>query len=384
MTLMVPVLALLAIGVAKLVIQTGVPTARSVPSIGMVDQSGLFAPAADQRNGPIVAFASPPDAARALAQGAVKEYWVIPAGYPAGAAIQRFTMAKELVPAAATSAIVKSYLTRALLQDKVPPAVTLLVEAPLNVATTRLGATGGPAADQGGFGTAIIPLGFSLLLLLSILFSSGNLLVGLGEEKESRLMEVLISIVSPRELLTGKVLGLGAAGLLQVLVWLASIPLLLALGSSLLGGGLSVLHAPVQLYVLGVVYFLLGYLLVAVLSAGIGAMSSTARDAQQATVAFTLLPVVPLWAMSLFMAFPENPVWIVLSIFPFTAPTMVMERIGMAEVAPWQLAASLVVLAGSVAAAIAIALKSFNAYLLRYGKRPKLSQLMRGRAGGPA
>jgi len=78
------------------------------------------------------------------------------------------------------------------------------------MSNTTLTAIGTPASNQGGFSALILPYIFSILLLLAIFTSSGYLLQGLGEEKENRVMEILLSSISPRQLLAGKVLGLGA------------------------------------------------------------------------------------------------------------------------------------------------------------------------------
>jgi ABC-type Na+ efflux pump permease subunit len=107
----------------------------------------------------------------------------------------------------------------------------------------------------------IVPGVFALLLGLSLMLGATSLIDGLGEEKESRLIQVLFSSVSIRQLLVGKVLALGLAGLLQVLVWLLSTPLLLGLASASFGGFLSRMQIPVNFLLLGVVYFILGYLL---------------------------------------------------------------------------------------------------------------------------
>jgi ABC-2 type transport system permease protein len=376
-TLAVPVLALLAIGIGRLVSGAAAPQRETTVRIGYVDASGLAEQPAGPTSLPLVKLATTEDATAALLAGTIKEYVVIPADYVDGGTIRRFTATKEMAPPAATMAAVKSMLTMSLLAGKVTPTIAALIDAPLRVSTTRLDATGSVAADQGGIGAALVPMAFSMLLALSILLTSGYLLQGLGEEKESRLMEVMISIVSPRELLSGKVIGLGAAGLVQVVVWLSTLPLLLGLGSAVVGGFVQSLRVPASFYALGFAYFLLGYLLVAVLSAGVGAISPNAREAQQLAVLLTLLPMVPLWFMGLFIAFPGNPAWVVLSIFPLTAPTMVMARLGISEIPAWQLATSLIVLAGSVAGGLFLAVRAFGAYLLLYGKRPRLAEVVR-------
>jgi len=86
--------------------------------------------------------------------------------------------------------------------------------------------------------------------------------------------------------------------------------------------------------------------------------------------------------MSLFLAFPQNPVWIVLSIFPLTAPTMVIERLGITDIPAWQIAVSLGVLAMSVIGGLFFAARVFRTYLLMYGKRPGLGEIVRSLWGG--
>ena len=103
-------------------------------------------------------------------------------------------------------------------------------------------------------------------------------------------MEILLSSVSTRQLLTGKVLGLGAAGLVQMVIWLLSAVLLVRLASATIGGVLSTLQISDNLLFLGIVYFFLGYLLFAVLMAGIGAIGGTARVSGQMSM-LILMPV---------------------------------------------------------------------------------------------
>jgi ABC-2 type transport system permease protein len=342
-----------------------------------VDGTDSFARFTNQGIITLRRFGSVEEATRAMVGGEIKEYVVIPPDFMTTGALARYTTKKELVAPASTTAAVKSFLTNNLLAGNVPPAAVRFVQAPLAMATMRLDAQGNPASDQGGFGTALVPLGFGLLLVLSLLFSSGYLLQGLSEEKENRLMEILVSRVSPRELLIGKVLGLGAAGLVQVAVWLGTLPLLLWLASSMIGGFLTTLRVPALFYILAFLYFVLGFLLVATLSSAVGAISTSAREAGQLSALFTLFPVVPLWLMSLFLAFPQNPLWVVLSIFPLTAPTMVIERLGISDVPAWQLVVSLAVLAASVAGGLYFSSGVFRTYLLMYGKRPRLGEIVR-------
>jgi ABC-2 type transport system permease protein len=377
MTLIVPVLALLAIGLFQLVSAVSQPPVVTTTTIGYVDEVGGFDQCTTQGNMKLVSFDTQDDATAALIKGDVPEYFVIPPDYLSTGVINRYTMEKEVETPPATTAVIKNFLISNMLAGKVPSETVDRIESPAKLVVTRLTETGEVATEQGGYGNVVIPGIFSLLLALSLMLSSTYLIQGLGDEKESRLIEVLLSSVSTRQLLVGKVLGLGAAGLVQVAVWLASMPLLLNLASSTLGGFISTIQLPANFIVLGVVYFVLGYLMFASLSAGVGAISPNARDGQQLAMIYTLFTYVPLWFSSILFVFPNSPIWVVLTIFPVTAPIAVMLKLGVSGVAAWELAVSIVVLALSVIGAMFLAVKAFRVYLLMYGKRPNWGEIFR-------
>jgi len=381
MTLIVPLLALLAIGVFQLISGIARPTAE-ITTIGYVDEAGGFQQYTSQGDITLVRFDTADDATEALVKSDIKEYFIIPLDYISTGVINRYTLEKEVVAPSTITTAIKNFLTSNLLAGKVPTTTIDRIEAPLNLITTRLTDTGAVAPEQGGLGNFIIPAVFSLLLALSIVFSSTYLLQGLGEEKENRLIEVLLSSVSARQLLIGKVLGLGVAGLAQVVVWVVSAPLLLGLASSSIGGFVSTLQLPANFLLLAVVYFILGYLLFAVLSAGIGAISSNSREGQQLIGIFTLPIFIPLWLGSLQFMLPESPIWIVLSIFPVTAPVEVMVRLGVTDIPTWQLVASVTVLVLSIIGGLLLTAKVFRTYLLMYGKRPNLGEVIRSLKSG--
>jgi len=156
----------------------------------------------------------------------------------------------------------------------------------------------------------------------------------------------------------------------------------LSLASSTFGGFISTIQLPANFLVLAVVYFILGYLLFAVVSAGIGAISSNSREGQQLIGIFTLPLLIPLWFMSLLIAFPNNPIWIVLTIFPLTAPVEVIIRLGVSDIPTWELAASIAVLVLSIIGILLLTIRVFRAYLLMYGKRPGIGEIIRSLRNG--
>jgi len=382
MTLIVPVLALLAIGVFYFISTTSEPPVMETTTIGYVDESGGFDSYTTQGIIELVRFDTPDEATAALISGDFSEYFVIPSDYMSTGVINRYTMEREVETPPILATVIKNFLISNLLSEKVPPETIYRIEASLDLVVIRLTETGEVATEQGGYGNVIVPGIFSLLLALSLMLSSTYMIQGLGDEKESRLVEVLLSSVSSRQLLVGKVLGLGAAGLLQVAVWLASTPLLLNLASSTFGGFLSTIQIPANFLILGIVYFILGYLLFASLAVGVGAISPNAREGQQLSMIYTLFIYVPLWFSSLLFIFPNSPIWVALTIFPVTAPIAVMLRLGVSGIAAWELAVSIAVLVLSIIGILFLSIRAFRIYLLMYGKRPGIGEIIRSLRNG--
>jgi ABC-2 type transport system permease protein len=382
MTLIVPVLALLAIGVSQLVSAIIGPSEVETTTIGYVDEAGGFDQYTTQGNIELIHYDTQDDATKALINDDVSEYFIIPHDYTSTGVINHYTLEKQPETPQPTVAAIKRFLTSNILDGKVPQSTINVIDAPLNLITTRLTETGAVATEQGGWGNVIVPGIFSFLLAFSIIFSASYMLSGLVNEKENRLIEVLLSSVSTRQLITGKVMGLGTAGLIQVAVWLVSLPLLLNLTSSTFGGFFSTIQLPGNFIVLGLVYFILGYLFFVVVSAGIGAISTNTHEGQQLLMTMTMPLFIPFWFGSLLFIYPNNPIWVVLSIFPITAPVTTMLRLGVSDVPIWQLVVSIVVLGLSIIGVLFVAIRVFRTYLLMYGKRPSWGEIIRNLRSG--
>lgn len=378
LTFIVPVLVILAIGSYKLVTTLIEPSVKEITTIGYVDEVGIFSDHTDQGLIKLVSFASREDATRALVNKDISEYIIIPSDYTSSGTIQRYTLAKELIPPPVTTSVIKSFLSWNLLKDDLSQEVITSIVTPLNMEVTRLDENGEIAREQGNIGNIIIPAVFALLLSFSLMLGASSLISGLGEEKESRLIEVLFSSVSVRQLLIAKVLSLGAAGLIQVIVWLISAPFLLQLASSNFGGFLRDIQLPANFIILGIVYFVLGYLLFAIISVTVGGISSNTSEAQSLSMIYVMMLFVPIWFAGLMINFPENLIWVLLSIFPLTAPIQVMLRLGVSEVPLWQILTSIGVLGLSIILSLSFSTKIFRTFMLMYGKRPGLAEIIQG------
>ena len=378
LTLSVPVLALLGIGVYRLATTISETPVEEITAIGYVDEVGIFDDQTDMGLTKLVPFASKEDANQAMGRGDVTEYFIIPSDYTSSGIIQRYTLENEASTHPMTAAMIKSFLTVNLLKDKVPPDIVTLIVFPLNLEVTRVTEEGDIALEQFNLANILIPGIFAVLLSLALMFGSTSLISGLGEEKESRLIEVLFSSVSVRQLLISKVLALGLTGLLQVLVWLISAPLLLDMASSSFGGWMSEIQIPGDFLLLGIIYFILGYLLFAVFSIGIGAISSNATEGSQLSMFYTLTSFIPLWFSALFFNFPNSPIWVGLTIFPVTAPVQAMLRLGMSDIPLWEIMTSIGVLVLTIIVGFFLAIKIFRMYMLMYGKRPSIAEIIQG------
>ena len=383
LTLALPVLALLAIGITQLVSGMVKPaTTAEITTIGYIDQAGGFNQFNTEGNIKLISYNTADAALQAMVKGDIKEYFVIPTDYSTGGIVSLYTLEKQLTVPPEIQTAIKDFLSSNLLAEKIPDTTIKVIESSLNLVTIRLTATGTIAKEQGGLTNLIIPGIFSILMALSLIFSSTYVLQGLGEEKENRIMEILVSSVSTWQLMTAKVLGIGAAGLIQVVLWAISMPLLLNLASSSIGGFISSVQIQTNFLILGVVYFILGYLLFAVLCSGIAAISSTVREGQGIAGIFTMFALAPLWFMSLLILFPNSPVWVVFSIFPFSAPVLVMLRFGISGVPAWQIIASIAVLILSIAGGLLLSAKLLRTYTLLYGKRPNLREIIKNFKSG--
>ena len=378
LTLAFPVVALLAIGVYQIVQGATREPVESI-NIGYIDEIGGFDDYTSQP-GDITFFgyATQEEATGALLADDINEYIIINSDYVSTGTIVRYTLKKELEPAEKTRSAIKSFLLSNLLKGQTSAEIAERVKYPMWLNNIRLEKTGDVASDQGGFTAFIIPFVFSVLLLMAIFSSSGTLLQGLGEEKENRVMEILLSSVSTRQLLTGKVLGLGATGLAQIVFWLLSATFLLRLVSTTIGGIFSGIQVPGSMIVLGIVYFVLGYLLFAVLMTAVGAIGASARHSQQLSVIFIMPAILPIYIMLFFTRNnPDHVINTVLTMIPITAPMTVFTRLAMSEIPAWELALSITLLVMSIVGGLMLAAKVFRAFVLMYGKSPGLREIAR-------
>jgi ABC-2 type transport system permease protein len=238
---------------------------------------------------------------------------------------------------------------------------------------------------RGGSGqvNVFFAIGVAFLLYMSIAFYGQNVLRGVMEEKQSRVAEVVVSSVSPTKLLAGKVLGVGAVGMTQILIWTATSVALIKLRAPILARmGAEVTPVPLPSItptdaLALMLFFVLGYTFYAALFAAVGAMVNSEQEAQQAQWPIVLLLISSVFFLQPILLNPDGTLARVMGVMPFTAPIVMPLRMSVAPVSPLDVVLSLISVIAGCYVAIWLAARIYRVGLLMYGKRPTLSELTR-------
>ena len=266
---------------------------------------------------------------------------------------------------------VREFLRAALVADDLAPELVTRMLDPADFDRTKVNEDGSIDKDPDKVGRVLVPLIFGGLLMFGIMIGGNILLNSVSEEKETRMIEVLLTSVSPLAVMVGKVLALGATGLIQIAVWAASVAIIGPhIFDQIPDAGQLAIEPGIVALVIG--FFLTGYLVFAVTMAGIGAATSSKEEGSQISVIVTLPSIVPLWFLSTILENPDGGLSRILSFIPFTAPVTMMVRLAASDVPLWEVVASLAVLLLTGVALLWISARVFRAGLLMYGQRMSL------------
>lgn len=236
-------------------------------------------------------------------------------------------------------------------------------------------------AEETSGGRLLVGYTLSLIFFLTLFTSAGYLLQSVAEEKESHVMELLLSSLSSMELLWGKVIGLGALGVTQAAVWLVSMRWLAERVGQRVDFVQPLLeklrHPDPQLIVVAVVVLPLAYLIYALLIAGLGSLGSNLRESQQFSAVISLLATLPFMVIFLFFANPNGVVPRVLSYIPFTAPVAVLLRLSVAPMAWSELGLIIALLAVGAAFSLWVGVRLFRVGVLLSRKKPSWREVWR-------
>lgn len=337
--------------------------------IGYVDFSGILANAEQNINSAdsfdnvdILAFQDVATAAQALEAKEIRAYYVISQDYLETGEVE--VVAKEAKGTEGRGQFV-DFLQYNLLKNRPADERNRLVEGPVLEIRSVDGAQ---SMGDNNFLGFLVPMIAAILLMIAINTSGGYLLQALVEEKENRTMEIIVTSVSPTQLMAGKIVGNLSVGLTQIGAWLSVVLIAAVIVIRFIPIGEGFQLSPGYMGLMLAV-MLPAFVMIAGLMALVGATATESREAQQIAGLFTLPLAVPLWFISAIMANPNSALSVGLSLFPFTAPLALTLRAGFTSVPVWQSILSIALLVFCAVGSLWLAGRAFRMGMLRYGKR---------------
>lgn len=271
---------------------------------------------------------------------------------------------------------VNAVLTReGLLSHGLTSAQIDEITAPVDIDTS----SGGNTALA--FGIAYL---FFFLMYMVIMLYGMNTARSIIEEKSSRVFEVLLATIKPDELLAGKIIGVGAVGLTQIVIWmivaawLAASPMVAKLAGT--GAtGVTNMHGVISGAQIGffVLYFIFGFLLYSAIAAALGAMTNSEQELQQLNL-FLVLPLAFCMVMLVpTMRAPDSTLAQVVSLIPFCSPLLMNFRTALTSVPAWEIILSVVLMSMTIGVVVWFSSRIYRVGILMYGKKPSLPEILR-------
>lgn len=344
--------------------------------VGVVDETGwLLSPAGydpPRLSAPLLSFADEAAAQRALEAGEVQAFVVVGSDYERSG---RVTIYHRDDPFDGITGDIQRYLRASWLarSDASSAASQLLLEGRANVRFIALGED----KAQNEFIGFLFPFVIGILLIMTIFTTAGYMLQAIVDEKENRTMEILITCLSPEELMVGKICGLVGVGLVQTGVWasfiLAGFLLLWASFPTLS----DYLHPPaITLILVALAWFLPFYLIFAALMTTIGISVTEVSEGQQAAGLISLMAALPFYFLFILVSAPDSPMSVALSLFPLTSPLSILTRWSLTDIPLWQMALSWAILAFTALCSLYLVSRVLRVGMLRYGQRMSLRQIL--------
>lgn len=330
---------------------------------GFIDLSGLVKEVPQAYQEKLVRYDNEEAAKKAVEAGTISAYYVIQKDYLAEGTILYMRPDYNPVGGMENSGAIETLMANALTNGDINLAYR--VQDPLNVKEVSLAAT--PQRSSSNALTFFLPYIVTFLFYIVILTSSSLLLNNISGEKQNRMMEILMTSVTPTQMLTGKIIALGLVGLLQTIVWSGSGYLMLLFSGKQFALG-DAFKLPPSILIWGIIYFILGYAVYASLMAGLGALVPNMREASQTTTVVILPLIVPLVFISSLIQAPNSPLSVVLSLFPLTSPVSMMTRLAATTVPFWQTALAAVLIGLTALFLVRSAARMFRAQNLLSGQ----------------
>lgn len=272
--------------------------------------------------------------------------------------------------------------TQLIVGDKLTDSQIAAMYAPVTITTQELsqgGAQAGEEAEQTAATINYVVVYVLLILFFMSIMMTGNMISAeVTSEKSSRIMEILITSASPLTQMFGKVIGIFLVGLMQIAIIALSVTANLMLphnASVLTDFELDLSQLNIGLLVYGLILYVLGYFLYALIYAAVGSIVSRTEDLGQAVMPIMMIGFVNFYVPLFSIWAPDTTLVKVASFIPFTSPLSMLLRIGVGQVAFWEIIVSLVILLATTFVFGWLAAKIYRTGVLMYGKRPSIKEI---------
>lgn len=252
---------------------------------------------------------------------------------------------------------------------------SLMTEVP--VEAVQLSRSG--EQKKGGDLNFLVAFIFGILLVMPSFVYGQETMRGIVQEKSERVVEVLVSSMTPVDLLTGKILGVACVGLTQIFVWvlmMGALSLVAAPMAAVAGVNLAQFFRPL-VFVYFFVFFILAYLTYVCVYAIAGSACNSEREAQQFVMPVMMLMLTPWFLMMPIVMNPDAPFAVAFSLAPVFGPMTMFVRTLVSEPPFWHIAVSIAVSMATIAVFFWVTAKIFRVGILSYGKRPTIPELWR-------
>lgn len=279
-------------------------------------------------------------------------------------------------------------------RSDVNPEVREIFGKRVGLQTSKLTETGEEETDTTAL--FIVGLVFGIVIYAAMFIYGAIIMRSVIEEKSSRIIEVITSAVRPLELLLGKVIGVGALGMTQFLIWIiaisgiGSVAGMLMLGTTpdaatgealeeaaASGVSFSIPEIGIELWIGLLVFFLLGYLIYSALFAAVGSAVESETDSQQLTLPISIPIIIAMLLINHVASDPDSTLSVVSSMFPLFTPMLMPVRMAVLDVPLWQILGSIVLMALTFMLLMWLSARIYRVGMLMYGKKAGFRELAR-------
>ncbi len=314
--------------------------------IGVVDKSGIVTDYPDWlTNGALVEVVDEATARQRTAANQLEGFFVIAPDYLESGKVTfikpQISMITEIIQQGALDELINFNLMGSDQQ------LYLRFTNPVTYNYQYLNPESADTRDQNSLSTFFVPYAIMMLFYMLILISSSFMINAVGKDKENKTIEMMLTSVSPMDLFFGKLLGYGAASLLQMVAWGGAVALLMNRGGQSLAF-LQGISLSSQVLILGIPYFILGFFVYGSLMAGIGALAPNLREGNSSSFILTLPLIFVFFVVNQLIGEPNSFISVFLSIFPLTSPVVMMTRLAIGPVPLMEIGLSMAVLIATV------------------------------------